>query len=67
MQILPYACVHAHSRETPQGGVRVGDWWWRSGGRQRHKTKGRGVDELPDGRPVMDFTAAAPRCWKRSI
>lgn len=31
MQIFPTR-VHAHSCVTPQGGVRVRDWRWRSGG-----------------------------------
>lgn len=53
--------VHVYSCVTPQGGVRVRDWWWRR--RQRYKTKGRGADELPDGRPVMDFTTAAACSW----
>lgn len=34
---------------------------------QRHKTKGLGVDELPDGRPVMDFTTAAPCSWNAAF
>lgn len=37
--------------------------WWR----WRHKTKGRSVDELPAGGPVMDFTTAAECSWNAAF